>query len=93
MICLIFHTLPLFIINRKNWRITVKLHFENLSIFLKKANVYTHAKTPSPCSFLFTFQGPLPLPYSMNVLFECPITLKLVKVADKKGNGRKMGHP
>ena len=25
-----------FIINRKNWRITIKLHFENLSIFFKK---------------------------------------------------------
>ena len=33
MLCLIFHTA--FIINRKNWRITIKFHFKNLSIFLK----------------------------------------------------------
>ena len=26
---------------KENWRITMKLHFENLSIFLKKANVHT----------------------------------------------------
>ena len=37
MVCLIFHTE--ITINRKNWRITTKLHLENLKIFLKKANV------------------------------------------------------
>ena len=49
-------------INRKDWRITIKLHFENLSIFFKK-RTYTHARTappllraPSPCSLLFGFQ-------------------------------------
>ena len=53
MVCVIFHTA--IIINRKNWRITVKLHFEDLSIFLKKkANMY--ARTPNPCLFLFAFQ-------------------------------------
>ena len=31
MVCLIFHTV--IIINRKNWRITTKLHFENFNIF------------------------------------------------------------
>ena len=31
MICLIFHTA--IIINRKNWRITIKLHFQNVGIF------------------------------------------------------------
>ena len=45
MFCLIFHTV--IIINRKNWRITIKLHFENLSIFFKK-RTYTHAWTPLP---------------------------------------------
>ena len=33
-------------INRKNWRITIKLHFENLSIFLKKSE-RTHILGPS----------------------------------------------
>ena len=45
MICLIFHTA--IIINRKSWRITIKLHFENLSIFFIK-RTYTHARTPPP---------------------------------------------
>ena len=39
MVCLMFYTVN--IINRKNWRIITQLHFENLSIFLKKANVRT----------------------------------------------------
>ena len=42
MVCLIFHTV--IIINRKNWRITTKLHFGNISIFLKK-QTYAHART------------------------------------------------
>ena len=36
---LIFHTAIK--INSKNWRITITLHFENLSIFVNKANVHT----------------------------------------------------
>ena len=44
MVCLIFHTV--IIINRKTWRITTKLHFENLSVFLKK-QTYAHAR-PTP---------------------------------------------
>ena len=73
--CLIFHTA--IIINRKNWRKTIKLHFENINIFLKK-QTYTNAKTPSPCSLLFAFKYPPPphthththAHFSMNVLFE-----------------------
>ena len=45
MVCLIFHTA--IIVNRKNWRITIKLHFENLGIsFLKSER--THMLGPSP---------------------------------------------
>ena len=56
MICLIFHTA--IIINRKNWKITVKLHFENLSIFFSK-----HARTPPPTvHFCLLFNDPLPPP-------------------------------
>ena len=47
MVCLIFHTV--IIINRKNWRITTKLHFGNISIFLKK-QTYAHARTTPPPS-------------------------------------------
>ena len=43
MIRLIFHTA--IIINRKNWRTTVKLHFENLSIFFEKSE-RTHMLGP-----------------------------------------------
>ena len=51
MVCLIFHTT--IIINRKNWRITIKLYFENLSIFKR-----THMLgPPSTCALLFAFQG------------------------------------
>ena len=46
MVCLLFHTVT--IINRKNWRITSKVHFENLSIFLKK-RIY-HILGPPPPS-------------------------------------------
>ena len=49
---LIFHTA--IIINRKNWRITIKLYLENLSIFFFKKWTYTHARTPPPL-VLFVF--------------------------------------
>ena len=56
MVCLIFHTA--IIINRKNWRITIKLHFENLWIF-KEIRTYTHARNPSPpIRFCLLFNGP-----------------------------------
>ena len=56
---IIFHDGLFNIINRKNWRITIKLHFENLSI------KHTHMLGPSP---------PLPpLPFSTYVLFEWPL--------------------
>ena len=65
MVCLIFHTA--IIVYRKNWKITIKLYFENFRFFLKKANV--HVSTlglplvlgpSSPCSFLVTFQWHTP---------------------------------
>ena len=73
MLRLIFHTAS--IINRKNWRITTKLHFENISIFFLKSERTHMLGPPSPCSFLFTFQGPQ-LPSSTNILFECPLIKK-----------------
>ena len=59
MVCLIFHTAS--IINRKNWKITIKLNFENISICFKKSE-RTHmvGPPPPPCSFLFAFQWPPP---------------------------------
>ena len=48
--------------NRKNWRITIKLHFKNLGILFKKANVHTWWDSPSPCLFLFAFQWLAPHP-------------------------------
>ena len=54
---IIFHDGLFNIINRKNWRITIKLRFENLSI------KHTHMLGPFP--------PPLPpLPFQMYVLFE-----------------------
>ena len=50
------------IINRKNWKITIKLHFGNLSIFLKKSERTQILGPPSPCSFLFAFQWQPPPP-------------------------------
>ena len=58
MICLIFHTA--IIINRKNCRVTIKLHFENLSIFFKKKRRYTRARTPFPL-FVFVCFSMIPL--------------------------------
>ena len=57
------------LLNRKNWRITIKFHFKNLSIFFKKSE-RTHMLGPPPspvcvCSLLND-----PSPSSMNVLFE-----------------------
>ena len=58
IVCLKFHTAV--IINRKNWRITIKLHFENFSIFFKK-RTYAHAKTPLlPFLFSSLFNDPSP---------------------------------
>ena len=73
IICLIFHTA--IIINRKNWRITVKLHFENTNI--KKKRSYTHARTPLPMFVFVYFSMIPPLPSSTNKLFEWPLSLKL----------------
>ena len=62
MVCLIFHTT--IIINRKNWRINVKLHFENLSIFFSEC---THMLEPPSSSlasvrFCSLFNDPPPSP-------------------------------
>ena len=74
MVCLIFHTT--IIINRKNWGINVKLHFENLSIFFSEC---THMLEPPSSSLasvrfcsLFNDPPPSPPPPSTNVPFECP---------------------
>ena len=50
------------IIHSKNWKITIKLHFENLSIFIKKSERTHMLGPPSPCLFLFAFQWPPPSP-------------------------------
>ena len=62
MVCLIFHTTV--IINRKNWRITIKLHFENPSIVFSKSE-RTNMLAPPPYPSL---------PSSANVLFEWSLT-------------------
>ena len=59
MVCLIFHTT--IIINRKNWRITIKLHFESLSTFCFKANVHT-CYDPLPLFVFVRFSNPRPQP-------------------------------
>ena len=46
--------------NRKNWRLAIKLNFENLNIFFFKKRTYTHAWTPPPLP-LFTFVPPPPV--------------------------------
>ena len=53
MVCLIFHTA--IIINRKNWRITMKIHFENLSIFFLKNERTQMLGPPIPTPLLFVF--------------------------------------
>ena len=50
------------IINSKNWKITIKLHFENLSIFFLKSKRAHMLGPPSPCLFLFAFHWPPPSP-------------------------------
>ena len=73
MVCLIFHTV--FIINRNNWRMTIRPHFENSSIFFYKSErtYMVGLPPPSPCLLLFAFQWPPILPSSTNVLFEWPL--------------------
>ena len=56
MVCLIFHTDIM--ISRKNWRVTVRLHFENLSIFFKTANIHTCQDHPPPDRFCLLFNDP-----------------------------------
>ena len=72
MVCLTFHTA--IIINRKNWRITIKLHFENLSILFSKSE-RTHMLRPLPLFLFVHFSMTPPLPYSTNALFEWPLML------------------
>ena len=59
MVYLIFYTA--IIINRKNCRIAIKLHFENLSIFFKKSEPTDMQGPPLP---LFAFVRFLMTPYS-----------------------------
>ena len=46
MVCLIFHSA--IIINKKIWRITIKIHFENLSIFFLKSERTHMLGNPHP---------------------------------------------
>ena len=78
--CLIFHTA--IIINRKNRRITLKLHFEDLSIFFKN-RTYANARTPHPLCVLLAFQWPHPPLSSMKVCFLNDPKVKLVFTSEK----------
>ena len=60
MVCLIFHTE--IIISKKNWRITIKLYLENLSIFFKKSEYTQILGPPPPFRFCSLFNDLLPLP-------------------------------
>ena len=60
MVCLIFHTA--IIINRKNWRMTIKLHFENLSIFFKKSECTRMLGAPLPLFVFVRFSMTSPSP-------------------------------
>ena len=70
MVYLIFHTA--IIINRKNWRVTIKLHFEILSIFFKSERTHMLGHLPPPVCFCSLFNDSS-LPSSTNVLFEWPL--------------------
>ena len=70
MICLIFHTAIR--INGKNWRITIKLHFENSSIFLKK-QTYTHARAPLPLFVFVHISIPPPPPPQRTYFLNDPL--------------------
>ena len=79
MVCLIFHTV--IIINRKNWRITIKLHFENLSKFFFKKRTTHMLGPPSPSSFLFALQWPPSSPPQRMYFLNDPLhDLKLSKM-------------
>ena len=80
MVCLKFHTA--IIINRKNWRRTRKLHFEKLSIFLKK-RTHAYARTPPPLFVFVCFSMTLPPPppqrtYFLNDPVPALLTLNLL---------------
>ena len=58
IVCLIFHTA--FIINRKNWRISIKLNFKNISIFFLKWTYTNDSPSPThPVHFCSLFNDPL----------------------------------
>ena len=72
MVCLIFYIA--IIINRKN------------SAFEKKVNVHTCEEPPSPCSFLFAFQSPPPVPSSTNEMTPIRAFLRVVKQPKRPKN-------
>ena len=80
MVCLIF--LAAIIFDRKNWRIAIKLHFENLSIFFKKSERTHILGLPPSCSFFFFFFCFLMTlhPSSTKVLFEWPLPQKRLTI-------------
>ena len=80
MVCLTFHTA--IIINRKNWRINIKLHFENLSIFFFKKRTYTHDRTfPPHVSFCSLLNDPPPRSPPLRTYFlNDPKRLLIIKI-------------
>ena len=70
MVYSIFHTA--IIINRKNWRTTIKLHFENLRIFFFKSERTHMLRPPLPLFAFVRFSMTPSLPSSTNVLLEWP---------------------
>ena len=84
MVCLIFH--PAIITNRKNWRITIKLHFENLSTFFQKSE-RTHMLGSLLSLFVFVrfSMTPTPSPPQRTYFLIKPLKQLLLKISYEKG--------
>ena len=82
MVCLIFNTVIK--INRKNWRISRKLPFENLSIFFTKSKCTHMLGLPSPVHFCLLFNDLPSFHSSTNVIFEW-LPGKILEVDIRRG--------
>ena len=73
--------------HKRIWTITLKLHFENINLFLKK-RTYTHARTPLPL-FVFVRFSRIPPPLLNECTFWMPPNKKVNNNKNSSSNRKR----